>query len=579
MFIIDRKSIRIVFLLVVLLGARVPGADAGTIDALNAENLYVSGRIVNSHGEAIPDVSVTLTVTETDAPVKETILTDESGRYEFKVLFPAGRLQKARILLEARKSAYAPSVRISLLPIRASIDALASSLYLAEANLTLMRVASPALWISGAVLLFVYVMIGFELVHRTLAALTGAALLLGCSYLVGPFYPEFKIISFEIAARAVDLNVILLLFSMMMIVGVCEKTGMFQWLAHRCYRISGGRVPLLAAGLMILTAVTSSLLDNVTTMLLIIPVTIRIARSLGLNPIALMVPEVFASNVGGTATLIGDPPNIMIGSYTGLSFLDFGLNLGPPCLLVMAVSVIYFLLYYARDYRDAGKAFDGNHSEPAIDFTIEDRRLLFFCLVSLAITIALFLLHGMLEMAPGIAALIGATVLLISVGRRVDIVELLETKVEWSSLVFFAALFTVIAAAQESGLIHLIADGVKSVSGDSLIVAVLMILWVSALASAIIDNIPYTATMLPVVAYLTATVPGAQNGVLWWALAMGACLGGNGTLIGASANVVTAGMAEKAGHPISFVKYLRICLPPMILSIAVCTIWILGMEV
>ncbi|WP_155304509.1 SLC13 family permease [Desulfosarcina widdelii] len=572
------QPVRIVFILIVLLGVWMPGADAGTINALNAENLYVSGQIVNSHGEAIPEASVTLAVTGNDAPVKKTVLTDGNGRYEFKALFPAGSLLNARILLEARKLSYAPSVRISLLPIRASIDALGSSVYLAEANLTLMRVASPALWISGAVLLFVYVMIGFELVHRTLAALAGATLLLSCSYLVGPFYPDLRIISFEIAARSVDLNVIFLLFSMMMIVGVCEKTGMFQWLAHRCYRISGGRASLLAAVLMILTAVTSSFLDNVTTMLLIIPVTIRIARSLGLNPIALMVPEVFASNVGGTATLIGDPPNIMIGSYTGLTFMDFGLNLGLPCLLVMAVSVLFFLIYYAKDYRDVGKAIESKHPEPAIDFAIKDRRLLFLSLVSLGITIVLFLLHGILKMAPSIAALIGTTILLISVGRRVDIVELLETKVEWSTLVFFAALFTVIAAAQESGLIHLIADGVKSASGDSLIVAVLMILWVSALASAVIDNIPYTATMLPVVAYLTATVPGAQNGVLWWALAMGACLGGNGTLIGASANVVTAGMAEKAGYRIAFAQYLKICLPPMILSIVVCTIWLLAVE-
>ena len=416
------------------------------------------------------------------------------------------------------------------------------------------------------------VMIGFELVHRTLAAMTGAALLLGCSYLAGPFFPDLKIITFEAVARAVDLNVILLLFPMMIIVGVSEKTGMFQWMAHRCYRIAGGRVSLLAAVLMTVTAVTSAFLDNVTSMLLIVPVTLQIARALNLNPVSLLLPEVFASNVGGTATLIGVPPNIMIGSYTGLTFLDFGRNLGAPCLLVLVSAVAFFLIYFRRDYSAAASGDD--HPGLAGVDAIRDTRLMILSLVFLGLTILLFILHGVLEMAPSIAALIGAAGLLVPAAWIWP--SCWKRRSSGRPWFFFAALFTVVAAAEESGLIHLVADAVKSVSGDSLIVALLMVLWVSAIASAIIDNIPYTATMLPVVAYLTATVPGAQNGILWWALAMGACLGGNGTMIGASANVVTVGLAEKAGHRISFMDYLKVCLPPTVISIAVCTIWLLA---
>ena len=214
------KPVTVILFLLILLGVCAPGLDAGVVDALNAENLYVSGRVVNTHGQTISGVRVSLAVTGNKIPVEKTVLTDENGRFELKMLFPAGSLPDARILLTARKPSYAPSVRISLHPVRAEIRDLGSAVYLAEANLTLIRVASPALWVSAAVLLMVYVMIGFELVHRTLAAMTGAALLLGCSYLAGPFFPDLKIITFEAAARAVDLNVILLLFSMMIIVGV-----------------------------------------------------------------------------------------------------------------------------------------------------------------------------------------------------------------------------------------------------------------------------------------------------------------------------------------------------------------------
>ena len=336
---------------------------------------------------------------------------------------------------------------------------------------------------------------------------------------------------------------------MMIIVAVSQKSGLFQWLAYCCYRLCRGKVLLLASALMVLTALTSAFLDNVTTMLLIIPVSLEIASVLKINPISLLIPEVFASNIGGAATLIGDPPNIMIGSYAGLSFLDFILNLTWPCLAALAVGVAYFLYRFRKDYRLADSAVP-QRLESGGRAVITDPRLLVLSLFFLGVTVLLFLLHGVLEMMPSVAALIGATGLLVT--SKADIVELLEKKVEWPTLIFFTALFVVVAAAQESGLIHFLADAVKDFSGDSRLRAVLLVLWVSAIASALIDNIPFVATMLPVVGYLASVLPGAQDGVLWWALALGACLGGNGSMIGASANMVTAGMAEKAGHPISF---------------------------
>jgi len=543
-------------------------------DVHDADILMISGRMTDTHGKPVKSVSVSLTIRDAHQTMTRETVTDDDGRYTIKTPFPAGTLPAAKIHLEARKPSYAPSVTKDIHTVKAEARDRGSTFYLAETDLIMKRIVSPALWISAAVLLMVYILIGFEIVHRTSAALAGAAVLLGISHLIGPFFSEFDIIRFDTAARAVDLNVILLLFSMMIIVGISEKTGMFQWLAYSCYRLSGGRIPLLCAALMGATALISAFLDNVTTMLLVIPVSIQIAAALKINPIALLLPEVFASNVGGAATLIGDPPNIMIGSYAKLTFIDFSKNLAIPCFIVLIISIFFFLLYFRHEYSQSQPESHGRETDdPSSRYAITDARLLVLCLIFLGMTILLFMVHGMFEMAPGVAALMGAAALLIM--SRVDLVKLLEKNIEWPTLVFFAALFVVVAAAEESGLIHLIADYVRNVSTGSYVMSLLIILWTSAIISAFIDNIPFTATMLPVVAYMTTTVHPDQANGLWWALALGACLGGNGTLIGASANLVTVGMAEKAGHNISFFKYMRICFIPMILSILVCSAWLL----
>ena len=540
--------------------------------------LIVSGTVANAQGKAVKEVGMHFFLDGKKVELEEEVITSKAGSYKAEIKLPSGTLRAVKVELEAEKPSYKTSEKFPLDKIvQEKGDEKGNTYYLAHHNLTLQRTISPAFWIATLVLLLVYVLIAFEVMHRTLAAMLGAALLLFITYTAGTFYPGYSILTFEDAMHAMDMNVIFLLMAMMLIVGVMKKTGVFQWMAFKSFQLAKGNVFVLAAILMFVTAFVSAFLDNVTTMLLIIPVTIEIAVTLKINPITLLMPEVFASNVGGTATLIGDPPNIMIGSYAKLSFVDFVSNLTIICIISLAVAIIYFIYWYKKDLL---KAQIGDVTKMIAvmkeEYRITHKKLLVYCGIMLGITIFLFIIHGALHMEPSIAALIGAAVLLVI--SKVDIVEMLEHEIEWPTLIFFMMLFIVVSGAEETGLIQIIADWVKNVSGGSLVAAILMVLWVSALASAIIDNIPFTATMLPIVAYLTQVIPGAQSGVLWWALALGACLGGNGTMIGASANVVTVGMAEKAGYPISFMYYLKAAFIPMIITIVLCSFWLLLVE-
>jgi len=540
--------------------------------------LVVSGAITNVQGKGIKEAKVDFFLNGQKIEFEEEVTTSKAGRYEAEIKFPSGTLPAAKVELEAKKPSYKTSDEIHLDKIvKEKVDEKGDTYYLSHHNLTLQRTISPAFWIATLVLLAVYAIIAFEVLHRTLAALVGAALLLFITYTAGTFHAEYFILSFEDAMKAIDMNVIFLLMAMMIIVGVTKKTGVFQWLAYKSFQLARGNIFALSGMLMFITAFISAFLDNVTTMLLIIPVTIEIAVTLKINPVTLLLPEAFASNIGGTATLIGDPPNIMIGSYAKLTFMDFVKHLTLINLIALMVVIIYFIYWYKKDYlkaqvRDVPKLV----AQLKEEYKITNRTLLVYCSIMMGITIFLFIIHGALHMEPSIAALIGASILLVI--SRVNIIEMLEKEIEWPTLIFFMMLFIVVAGAEEAGLIQVIANWVKNISGGSLVVAILMILWVSALASAIIDNIPFTATMLPIVAYLTQVIPGAQSGVLWWALSLGACLGGNGTMIGASANVVTVGMAEKAGYPISFMYYLKAAFIPMLITIFLCSFWLLLVE-
>jgi Na+/H+ antiporter NhaD/arsenite permease-like protein len=455
----------------------------------------------------------------------------------------------------------------------AGVDQQGNRLFQGSETFPFYRKITPAFWLATGILILVYVIIAAELMHRTLAALLGAAVILFISYTAGTFDKGYFILSFEDAMAAMDMNVIFLLMGMMIIVGVLKKTGLFQWLAYKSYAMARGNILVLSFILQVVTAICSAFLDNVTTMLLLIPVTIEIAVTLKINPMTLLIPEVFASNVGGTATLIGDPPNILIGSYAGLTFGQFVMNLTLVCAVCLVVSSLWYLWWYKKGYLEADVK-DVNRTIAYLreEYRITDRKLTVMGLGILAFVIFLFVIHGVLHMEPSVAALIGAMVLLAI--SKVDIVEMLEHEVEWPTLVFFIALFMVIAGAEETGLIQIIAQWVLNVSQGNLTIAIIMILWVSAIASAFIDNIPFTATMLPIVLFLNESM-GVTNNVLWWALSLGACLGGNGTMIGASANVVTVGLAEKAGYHVSFLGYMRACWWPMMITVSLSMFYLL----
>jgi len=575
-----RNGMTLVLSILLILMVAVPVAAAENPKAGGpGDLLIVSGIISDAQKKPLKDAELSFYVGGKKIEPAEEVSTGKNGAYKVEIPLPSGSLSGSVVEVEAEKASFRSSGRLALGSIvKEKDDGQGSAVYLAHMSLQMARSVTSGFWVATLVLLAVYALIAFELMHRTLAAFLGASLVLAVTYTAGTFFPEYRIITFEDAMHAIDMNVIFLLMAMMIIVGVMKKTGVFQWLAYKSYEIAKGNVFVLAAILMIVTAVVSAFLDNVTTMLLMIPVTIEIAITLRVNPVAFLLPEAFASNVGGTATLIGDPPNIMIGSYAKLTFVDFVSNLTVICIICLVATVIYFVWWYRKDYAGAKvEDYRGMVAKLREEYTITNKKLLIQCLAVLAVTIFLFIIHGPLKMEPSIAALVGSAILMVI--SRENIVEMLEKEIEWPTLIFFMMLFIVVAAAEHTGLIQMIADWVRDVSRGNLVVAIVMILWVSALASAIIDNIPFTATMLPIVAYLTQVIPGAQSGVLWWALALGACLGGNGTMIGASANVVTVGMAEKAGYPISFMYYFKAAFIPMIITVILCTGWLLFVEI
>jgi Na+/H+ antiporter NhaD/arsenite permease-like protein len=392
-----------------------------------------------------------------------------------------------------------------------------------------------------------YALIASEKVNRVVVALAGAALMLA-----------FGLVSSEDAFHStefgIDWEVIFLLLGMMIVVGVMKQTGLFEYLAIWSAKKARGEPFRIMAALVILTAVASALLDNVTTVLLVAPVTILICERLELPPAPYLIALALASNIGGTATLIGDPPNIIIASQANLTYLDFLSNLAPlvVVLLVVFIAMCRVLFRSAFTFRPERvqelMALDEREA-------IVDRPLLIRSLaVGVAATVG-FALHGLLHYDPSVIALLGAGVLLL-LANRPPAVFLRE--VEWPTLAFFMGLFIMVGALVKVGVIQRLADAAADLTGGRLLLATTLLLWVSGLLSAIVDNIPYVATMAPVVGTLVDQLPPGTDGtVLWWSLALGADLGGNATAIGASANVVILGLSERAGHRISFLQFTK----------------------
>lgn len=418
---------------------------------------------------------------------------------------------------------------------------------------------STQAWLAVAVFAIAYVFIATEWVHRVTAALGGAVAML----LIGATDAEHAFFSEE---AGIDWNVIMLLIGMMLIVAVLRRTGLFEYLAIWAVKRARGRPYPVMVILVVITAVASAGLDNVTTVLLVAPVTLFVCDRLGLPAAPFLIAEVMASNIGGTATLIGDPPNIIIASRSGLTFNDF-LDVMAPIVVVLLIVFLGLCRWLFRD------AFRGDNAKVASVMAMRERdairspRLLAISLAFLAVVLAAFVLHSVLHLEPAVVAIVGGLMLLAA--SRLDPDEIAKD-VEWHTLVFFAGLFVMVGALVNTGVIARLSQAATEAVEGNLWGATMLLLWASALLSAIVDNIPYVATMSPIVADLVKADGTPQGNVLWWALALGADLGGNATAIGASANVVVLGIAERAGKKISFWEFTKYGLIVTVITVAIC---------
>ncbi|MDF2815079.1 MAG: hypothetical protein K0Q81_1279 [Paenibacillus sp.] len=416
-----------------------------------------------------------------------------------------------------------------------------------------------AIW-AISIFLLIYALIISEKIHRTIVAMIGGLLMV-----------VFGIVEQESALHHIDFNTLGLLIGMMIIVSITADTGLFKFIAVWAAKKSQGNPTRILVALVLITAVGSAFLDNVTTVLLMVPVTFSITRQLGVSPMPYLITQIIASNVGGTATLIGDPPNIMIGSAVKeLTFMAFINNLAPIAIIIMIVYIPIFILLFRKQIQttpDRIKSImDLDEKE-----LIVDHKLLKKCLAVLGLTIIGFFLHQALHLESATVALAGAFLLLLLTGEHM--MESAFTKVEWATIFFFVGLFVLVSGLIETGVIAQLAAQAIELTDGNPVATSMLILWLSAIASAFLDNIPFVATMIPMIQEM-GNMGVSDLEPLWWSLALGACLGGNGSLIGASANLIVAGMSGREGHPIKFLTFLKYGFPLMILSIAFSSVYI-----
>lgn len=412
-------------------------------------------------------------------------------------------------------------------------------------------------FISIIIFLLVILSIITEKIDRTVAAISGAVLMI-----------ITNVLTLDKSISYIDFNTIGVLLGMMIVVSIVKNSGLFEYIAIYTAKKSKGNPWRIMVYFILITAILSALLDNVTTVLLVGPMTIVICQILKVNPVPFLMTEIIASNVGGTSTLIGDPPNIMIGSAANLSFSDFIINLGFVVIVILISLIICFKLIYKKEINNgtnevAITSLDENKA-------IQDKPLLYKSIVVLFLILLGFIFHSRLNIESSIVALSGACIMLV-IGKQ-DAGEIINS-VEWSTIIFFIGLFIVVGGISESGVIKNLASYLIELTNGNTTYTMCIILWVSAIISSFLDNIPFVATLIPLI--LTMQAQGMNVMPLWWATSLGACLGGNGTLIGASANVVLANIGEKHGYDISFKKYFRLGFPVMLLTIFISTIYLL----
>ena len=426
---------------------------------------------------------------------------------------------------------------------------------------------TPAI-VAIAVFTLAYIAIISEKIHRTIVAIIGAVLVMGLG----------AISQHKAFQEYVDLNVIFLLAGMMIVVHIMSETGIFQWLAISLAKLARGRPTSILILLALSTGIVSAFLDNVTTVLLMVPITLLLAEQLRVTPIPFLICEVLASNIGGAATLIGDPPNILIGSAAGLSFNDFLVNLGPVIVVILVAFAFCLWLVFRKTFHVSievrARIIEMNPAR-----AINDKKLLVKCLIGLGIVLAGFFLHSLLNIEPATIALGGAALLMLITKTNP---EKVLKEAEWSTLFFFVGLFVLVGGLVETGVIEKISWVAFDLTGGDLWLTALGLLWFAAIASAIVDNIPFVATVIPIIHNIGPKIakaggndPHIVTNILWWALALGACLGGNGTIIGASANVVVAGMAERNGHKITFLNFMKFGVPFTLMALVISTAYII----
>ncbi len=412
--------------------------------------------------------------------------------------------------------------------------------------------------VSIIVFLVVIIAIMTEKVHRSAAALAGAVVLL-----------LTRVLDFDAAVGYIDFNTIGVLIGMMLFVAVVKNSGLFEYIAIKAAKMAKGDPWKIMAAFIVITAFLSGFLDNVTTVLLVGPMTITIARMLRINPVPFLITQIFASNIGGTATLIGDPPNIMIGSAAGLTFIDFVANTGIVAVVSIVVLLIAMKFLYGNKMKADAEAIE---SVAHLDESkaIEDHGLLVKSIVMVVIVVFAFIFHSQIGVDTATIALTCAAVMMVIGGQDIDDII---SEVEWSTILFFTMLFVVVGGMVETGVIGELANVVLNVASGHQIIMMMILLWASALFSSVLDNIPFVATLIPLVTALGES--GVDIEPLWWAISLGACFGGNGTLIGASANVVLSGISNKHGYPITFATYTKVGFPVMIMTVVLSTIFLL----
>lgn len=413
-----------------------------------------------------------------------------------------------------------------------------------------------------SIVIFAVTMIAImsEKVHRALAAVAGATLLL-----------IFGILDVESLASYIDYNTVGILIGMMLFVSVVKISGLFEYIAIKAAKISKGRPWVIMVLFFIITAVLSAFLDNVTTVLLVGPMTIAVTSILGVNPLPYLITQILASNIGGTATLIGDPPNIMIGSAAKLSFNEFIVNTGAPAVVIGFITILCFYFIYGRKLKVMPEKMQAV-MELDEKKAIKDKTLLIESVIVMAFVVIAFMLHDTLGIQSATVAIAAAAVILLLNRSKIDPEEIIST-IEWPTIVFFVGLFGVVGGLQQTGVIDMLAQLLLEVTKGNNTLMLLLILWVSAILSSFLDNIPFVATLIPLI--ITMGNSGVDVKPLWWALSLGACLGGNGTLVGASANVVLSGISKREGHEITFGNYIKIGFPLMLMSIVISTVYLL----